>query len=194
MLGSKRASFYAPLFLIVLTGLFTSPTAHADSVATGQTAPGFRLQDQNGNWHNLESYCGQWVVLYFYPKDDTPGCTTQACEFRDEIYAFRKNNINILGVSLDDVETHDEFAEKYSLPFSLLSDANKEIATTYGVLKNYGVVKYSARETFLIDPEGNIAKHYRKVEPKGHATDVINSIRKLSNETANEVAGPTDGH
>ncbi len=194
MLGSKHASFYVSIIAIALTTLFAASAVSADSVTTGQPAPDFRLQDQNGKWHDLESYCGQWVVLYFYPKDDTPGCTTQACEFRDEIYAFRKNNINILGVSLDDVASHDEFAEKYSLPFSLLSDADKKIATSYGVLKNYGVVKYSARETFLIDPEGNIAKHYRKVEPKGHATDVIDSIQKLTAKAGNKPMSPADGH
>jgi peroxiredoxin Q/BCP len=180
MLGSKHASFYVRLALIAVVSVLAATSVRADPVTTGDVAPSFRLQDQNGKWHELEKYCGQWVVLYFYPKDDTPGCTTQACEFRDEIYAFRKNNINILGVSLDDVESHDEFAKKHSLPFTLLSDADKEVATTYGVLKNYGVVKYSARETFLIDPEGRIAKHYLKVEPKGHATDVINSIKALS--------------
>ncbi len=193
MLDSKHAPFYTLLILIALINLLAGTTARADSVTTGQTAPGIRLQDQNGKWHSLDSYCGQWVVLYFYPKDDTPGCTTQACEFRDEIYAFRKNNINILGISLDDVDSHDEFAKKYSLPFALLSDVNKEIATSYGVLKNYGVVKYSARETFLIDPEGNIAKHYRKVEPKGHATDVINSIQELTVKPA-RASSPADGH
>jgi len=193
MLVSKRAPFYVSLFVMALSGGFLGQTVLADSLAIGQSAPEFRLQDQNGKWHDLENYCGQWVVLYFYPKDDTPGCTTQACEFRDEIYAFRKNNINILGVSLDDVKSHDEFAEKYSLPFSLLSDADKKIASAYGVLNNYGVVKFSARETFLIDPEGNIAKHYRKVEPKGHATDVISSIEKLSSSPV-ETASPTDGH
>ncbi len=182
MLGSKQASFYRHLVLATLIGLLAAANAQADGISTGDMAPSFRLQDQNGKWHELEKYCGQWVVLYFYPKDDTPGCTTQACEFRDEIYAFRKNNINILGVSLDDVSSHEEFARKYSLPFSLLSDSDKEVATTYGVLKNYGVLKYSARETFLIDPEGKIAKHYRKVEPKGHATDVIDSIKALSTE------------
>ncbi|MEM7083542.1 MAG: peroxiredoxin [Pseudomonadota bacterium] len=180
MLALQRASRL--LQLIVFSALCAgfSATALGETVTEGQVAPAFRLQDQNGKWHELERYCGQWVVLYFYPKDDTPGCTTQACEFRDEIYAFRKNNINILGVSLDDVSSHEEFADKYSLPFSLLSDADKNVANAYGVLKNYGVVKYSARETFLIDPDGKIAKHYRKVEPKGHATDVIDSIKSLA--------------
>ncbi|MFK8031637.1 MAG: peroxiredoxin [Gammaproteobacteria bacterium] len=183
MLAWKHTSLYTRIVLAAIIGIFASVSVPADQLATGQVAPGFKLKDQNGKWHELEKYCGQWVVLYFYPKDDTPGCTTQACEFRDEIYAFRKANVNILGVSLDDVDSHEEFARKYSLPFSLLSDSDKAVATTYGVLKNYGVVKYSARETFLIDPEGKIAKHYKKVEPKGHAIDVINSIRKLSAES-----------
>ena len=190
MLALKHTSLYTRIVLVAILGLVSTFSA-AEDISTGQAAPAFRLQDQNSKWHELENYCGQWVVLYFYPKDDTPGCTTQACEFRDEIYAFRKANVNILGVSLDDVDSHEEFAKKYSLPFALLADSNKDIATAYGVLKNYGVVKYSARETFLIDPEGNIAKHYKKVEPKGHATDVINSINKLSDSTP--AAGATSG-
>lgn len=158
-------------------------TSQAESPSLNESAPNFNLQDQNGDWHELSSYCGQWVVIYFYPKDDTPGCTTEACEFRDDIYAFRKNNIKLIGISLDDVASHKEFADKHSLPFTLLSDAEKEIAKTYGVLKNYGVVKYTARETFLVNPEGMIAKHYKKVEPEGHAKEVLTAIKSMMAST-----------
>lgn len=193
MLQPRLASLGALLSITLCAIGLVTPAALADNaVEVGQAAPGFRLQDQNSQWHELEKYCGQWVVLYFYPKDDTPGCTTQACEFRDEIYAFRKARINILGISLDDVESHEAFAAKHTLPFSLLSDGDKQVAEAYGVLKNYGVVKYSARETFLIDPDGNIAKHYKKVNPKGHATDVIQSIRKLSATDSSDAQTP--GH
>ncbi|NNF17919.1 MAG: peroxiredoxin [Gammaproteobacteria bacterium] len=174
-------------FSLAAAALWTGPLIAAEKTSghsEGQIAPDFRLQDQNGKWHELSNYCGQWVALYFYPKNDTPGCTTEACEFRDDIYTFRKNNIKVIGISLDDIESHREFAEKYSLPFTLLSDADKEVARQYDVLKNYGVVKYAARETFLINPEGVIAKHYRKVDPKGHSADVLASIRKLASPAA----------
>ena len=172
--------------LLCVAWVFGTPALagpDADLSAASATAPDFELRDQDGKWHRLSNYCGQWVVLYFYPKDDTPGCTTEACEFRDDIYTFRKNNIKVIGISLDDVESHKDFADKYSLPFTLLSDADRNVAEMYGVLKNYGVIKYTARETFLIDPAGKVAKHYKKVEPKGHAAEVLASIRDLSAPT-----------
>ena len=143
----------------------------------GEPAPGFRLQDQKGEWHELAQYRGGWVVLYFYPKDDTPGCTTQACNFRDDIFEFRKLGVTVLGVSLDDVASHQEFAEKYSLPFSLLADSDSETAETYGVVRNLGVAKFARRETFLIDPEGRVAKHYAKVDPDGHSKEIIGELK-----------------
>jgi peroxiredoxin Q/BCP len=99
----------------------------------GDPAPDFELKDQSGQLHSIEDYRGKWVALYFYPKDDTPGCTTEACEFRDNIFAFKNLNCQILGVSLDDVDSHKEFAEKYSLPFPLLADTAGTTADAYGV-------------------------------------------------------------
>lgn len=177
--NKRRFPLTLMVTLLCMTMMYTHSGAAA-RLSEGQIAPDFRLQDQNSKWHTLSNYCGQWVVLYFYPKDDTPGCTTEACEFRDEIYKFRKNNIKVIGISLDDVESHQEFATKYSLPFTLLSDADKTVANEYNVLKNYGVVKYTARETFIINPAGEIARHYEKVEPKGHSADVLDTIRALS--------------
>ena len=101
-------------------------TAPAAAPAEGTAAPDFKLQDQKGKWHTLEQYKGKWVVLYFYPKDDTAGCTTQACELRDNIFAFRKADAVILGVSVDDVASHEKFAKEHSLPFDILADPNKE--------------------------------------------------------------------
>ncbi|MDH3946098.1 MAG: peroxiredoxin, partial [Chromatiales bacterium] len=108
----RNVSLLAVLSLMAVTA-FATPEV-------GQPAPEFKMQDQNGDWRSLSDYRGKWVALYFYPKDDTPGCTTQACAFRDNIFAFRKIDAEIVGISLDDVETHQEFAEKYSLPFTLL--------------------------------------------------------------------------
>jgi peroxiredoxin Q/BCP len=146
----------------------------------GAPAPTFRLQDQAGAWHALGDYRGKWVVLYFYPKDDTPGCTTQACEFRDNIFAFNKLGAVILGISVDDVASHKQFAEEHSLPFTLLADSTKETAKSYGVLRNVlGVMEVASRETFIIDPQSRIQKHYKSVDPKGHSQMVLADLKAL---------------
>ncbi len=147
---------------------------------TGQTAPNFNLQDQNGEWHTLDNYKGKWVVLFFYPKDQTPGCTTEACNFRDNIFEFEKLNAQILGVSLDDVESHQAFSEKYSLPYPILADVNKECATEYGVLGKFMMMTIAKRQSFLINPEGSIVKHYKKVDPDIHTKEVIGDLKELT--------------
>jgi thioredoxin-dependent peroxiredoxin len=160
-------------------GAATIATA-AQGPAVGAAAPEFKLQDQNGKWHELKDYRGKWVALYFYPKDQTPGCTTQACEFRDNIFAFRDAGAVILGVSVDDVESHQKFSEKHGLPFPLLADASKVTAKDYGVLKRFlGTVEMAKRDTFLIDPQGKIARHYADVDPKGHSQVVLKDIKDL---------------
>ena len=146
----------------------------------GSPAPAFRLQDQAGAWHSSADYRGKWLVLYFYPKDDTPGCTTQACEFRDNIVAFNKLGAVILGVSVDDVASHKHFAEEHGLPFTLLADSTKETAKSYGVLRSaLGLMEIASRETFIIDPQGRIAKHYASVDPKGHSQMVLADLKAL---------------
>jgi peroxiredoxin Q/BCP len=161
---------------LIFLGLSVSARAE---IAVGDPAPEFRLQDQNGQWHSLEQYRGTWVALYFYPKDDTPGCTKEACAFRDNIFAFEEIGATILGVSLDDVASHEVFAEKYSLPFSLLSDAEGEAAEAYGVLKSMGSFRFAQRQSFLIDPNGNIAKHYAKVNAGKHSEEVLTDLRNM---------------
>jgi len=154
----------------------------ADGVApaVGKPAPAFKLQDQAGKWHSLADYKGKWVALYFYPKDDTPGCTTQACGFRDNIFAFNKEGAVILGISVDEVASHKEFAEKHSLPFTLLADSDKAVTRSYGVLKTYmGVMEMARRDTFIIDPQGRVAKHYESVDPEGHSQVVLGDIKAL---------------
>jgi peroxiredoxin Q/BCP len=169
----------------ILTGIALAcialAPAHADGPALGAAAPSFKLQDQNGQWRTLEDYKGKWLTLYFYPKDQTPGCTTQACEFRDNIFAFREANAVIVGISVDDVASHKKFEEKNSLPFTLLADPTKQTAKAYGVLKRFmGMTELAKRETFLIDPAGRIAKIYRDVDPKGHSQAVLADIKALS--------------
>ncbi len=163
----------------LLLALCVALPAYAAQPAAGETAPDFALQDQNGKMHSLTDYTGKWVVLYFYPKDDTPGCTTEACAFRDDIFKFRKMGVSILGVSLDDVESHAAFAEKYSLPFPLLADVEKEAATAYGVLKNYGLMKVASRQTFVIAPDGTVARHYAKVDPDSHSEQLQADVARL---------------
>jgi peroxiredoxin Q/BCP len=178
MIRSRRT--YSLLWAAALALLAGQATA--DQPAAGTAAPDFRLQDQKGDWHELSQYEGQWVALYFYPKNDTPGCTTEACNFRDNIFAFRERDAVILGVSLDDVESHKEFAEKYSLPFTLLSDAEGEVAERYGVLRNLGVMKVAKRQSFLIGPDGVIAKHYEDVDPDTHSQEVLADLESLQDK------------
>jgi peroxiredoxin Q/BCP len=145
----------------------------------GEEAPAIRLQDQNGSWQTLEQYRGQWVVLYFYPKDFTPGCTTQVCAFRDDITKLKQQGAQVLGVSVDDVKSHAEFAAKHHVPFPLLSDASKEVAARYGVLTSKLGFSYARRDTFLIDPSGKIAKHYQDVDPKQNVNQVLADLGAL---------------
>jgi peroxiredoxin Q/BCP len=147
--------------------------------AVGEAAPAFRLQDQNNEWHTLEQYQGKWLVLYFYPKADTPGCTTEACEFRDNIFAYEEIGAEVIGVSLDDVPSQAAFAEKYSLPFPLLSDAQQVVATAYGVLGSFGTMQVAKRETFIINPQGQVAKHYATVDPAAHSAEVLADLKAL---------------
>jgi peroxiredoxin Q/BCP len=170
---------------IALSFLAAGAALAADPPAVGSPAPAFRLQDQTGKWHALPDYAGKWVVLYFYPKDNTPGCTTQACEFRDNIFAYRELGAVILGVSVDDVDSHKEFSDQYNLPFPILADSGKETAAAYGTLTKYvGLVEMARRDTFIIDPQGRIAKHYVKVDPKGHSEAVIADLKQLAAKSA----------
>ncbi len=145
----------------------------------GKPAPEFELPDQDGQLHSLEDYRDQWVVLYFYPKDQTPGCTTEACEFRDDIFAFKKMNAQVLGVSLDDVASHQAFSEKHNLPFPLLADVEGKAADAYGVKTKMFGMTLAKRETFLIDPEGKLVKHYSDVDPDVHSRQVLTDLQQL---------------
>ena len=119
------------------------------------------------------------MVLFFYPKDGTPGCTTEACNFRDNIFAFDDLNTQILGISLDDVDSHKEFSEKYSLPYPILADVEKESAVDYGVLGKFMMMTITNRESFIIDPDGLIIKHYKNVDPDKHTDEVIEELKSL---------------
>ena len=164
--------------LLAVPAFADEPASDAPSV--GRAAPEFHLQDQHGKWHTLAQDQGKWVVLYFYPKDFTPGCTKEVCTFRDDVIALHKAGAEVLGVSLDDVKSHAEFAEKYHVPFPLLSDANQDTAKAYGVLTSKMGMTYAKRETFLIDPTGKIAKHYRDVDPEQNSKQVLADLAEMS--------------
>ena len=147
----------------------------------GKMAPDFTLPSTTGETVSLKQFKGKkTVILYFYPKDDTPGCTTEACEFRDAYDVFRDRNAEVLGVSPDDVASHGKFKTKYDLPFTLLADPNHEVAEKYGVWgeKNFAGKKYMGikRSTFVIDPEGNVARAMMGIKPAGHASEVLDSL------------------
>ena len=154
-------------------------TAHAQGLAVGSTAPAFVLKDQDGNTHRIEDYRGRWVVLYFYPKDDTPGCTQEACQFRDDLPKLRALGVQILGVSMDNAESHARFAEKFRLPFPLLVDEDGAVAKSYEALWSIWPIKFAKRHTFIIDPEGRIARIYRDVKPEDHSRQVMEDIKSL---------------
>ncbi len=150
----------------------------------GALAPDFTLLDQDGVAHTLSELRGTYVLIYFYPKDDTPGCTKQACAIRDADPDFSKLNAQVLGVSADSVASHKKFVEKYGLPFTLLADEDKTVVNAYGV---WGKKQFMGREyegilrtSFLVAPDGTIAKVYEKVKPELHAAEVLADIQALS--------------
>lgn len=166
------------LALIALAYVGTALPAD-ETPAVGSDAPGFHLQDQNGDWHDLQDYQGSWLAIYFYPKDDTPGCTTEACNFRDNIYAFKAIGASVVGISVDDVESHKEFSEKYKLPFIILADEDGTTANAYGVLRDWKLVQIASRQSFLVNPQGVIVKHYEEVDPDTHTQQVLDDLKNL---------------
>ena len=146
----------------------------ADAVpAVGTAAPDFTLNSQEGKPISLAQYRGKWVVLYFYPKDMTTGCTIEAHNFQRDQAKYDAANAVVLGVSVQDVQSHQQFCTKDGLTFKLLADPDHKVTEEYGSLKNYGVVKLAARRTFLIDPQGKIVKEWMDVDPNGHSEEVL---------------------
>ena len=148
------------------------------TVKAGDIAPNFDGQTADGSKLTLREFIGKKnVVLYFYPKDDTPGCTREACSFRDNLKSIRELDAEIIGVSLDNIDSHKKFAEKYQLPFPLISDKEKRIATAYGVLKDTGTS--TNRATFIIDKKGKVAKIFPKVDVTNHTDEVVTALKAL---------------
>ncbi len=144
-------------------------------------APQFRLLDQDGKEHTIEDYRGKWVLVYFYPKDDTPGCTVEACSFRDGFKLFADRGVQILGISKDSVKSHKKFATKFNLNFPLLADESWETIKAYGAYKERAFMGHPgvARNSYLINPEGEIVKEYIKVKPEMHAEEILKDLEEL---------------
>lgn len=162
----------------------TKPNSPATNyVEVGSPAPAFALKDQSGKAHRLKDLRGQWVVLYFYPKDDTSGCTAEACRFRDALTQIKKRGAVVLGASPDDETSHKKFADKFSLPFPLLADPEKTLCNAYGVWQQKSMYgrKYMgvARTTYLIDPQGKVAHRWEKVKPARHDEEVLAKLDEL---------------
>lgn len=183
--------FFSTGLICISTSIGFSTLSHAESSIftktdtqqkqwVGKPAPMFKLQDQNQKWHELSQYKGKWVVLYFYPKDNSPGCTQEANQFKALYPQFLKSNAVVLGVSLDNVQSHQKFSEKLGLPFPILADNKHQLANQFGIVRNLGVTKIAKRESFLIDPKGTIVYHYNSVNTQSHAAQVLADIQKFS--------------
>jgi peroxiredoxin Q/BCP len=155
--------------------------AASDLPKVGALAPNFSLPDQHGKVRTVGDFRGKWLVLYFYPKDDTPGCTEEACTFRDDLHKLTALGAEVVGVSVDDTLSHQDFAKKYNLPFPLLADDKGVVAASYGSLRDFGLLKFARRNTFLIDPQGKVAKVYLSVSTSRNSQEVIDDLKKLTN-------------
>lgn len=171
------------IFILICVALFVYlfrvNVMATPTLKSGDDAPTFTLPDNQGRQVSLSEFKGKWVVLYFYPKDDTPGCTTEACHFRDDFKLLEKLGAQVVGMSIDDSFSHKKFADKYNLPFPLLSDSSGEVASLYGALNNFLVIKLAKRYTYLINPEGKIAKIYLSVDTSKHSQEIIEDLKKL---------------
>lgn len=168
------------ILLITTIGFFFWPIAgQKNSLKLGQLAPDFKLIDQHGKIHTLADFQGKWLALYFYPRDDTPGCTKQACTFRDDLHKLADLGAEVVGVSVNNTSSHADFANKYHLQFPLLADNEAEIAARYHSLVNLGIVKFSRRNTFLIDPQGKIARIYLSASAARNSNEVIEDLKHL---------------
>jgi peroxiredoxin Q/BCP len=165
-----------PLFFLIA---LLSGAARAAVPEVGQDAPAFTLPDQDGKAQALNNWRGKWVVLYFYPKDDTPGCTEEACTFRDDWMRLQALGAEVVGVSVDSSGSHATFAQKHKLPFALLSDEKGAVAQSYGALSDWLVMKVAKRYTYLINPQGKIARVYRSVDTSKHSAEIIADLQAL---------------
>jgi peroxiredoxin Q/BCP len=162
--------------LMLSVGFVTAHAADEPMPSAGQPAPGFTLPSQDGSQISLDSFKGKWVVLYFYPKDMTQGCTIEAHNFQRDLAQFEAKNAVIVGVSVDTPDSHKQFCTKEGLTFRLLADPSHKVVDEYGSLGSFGTMTIANRNTFLIDPSGKIVKVWTKVSPQGHSAEVLSAI------------------
>jgi peroxiredoxin Q/BCP len=169
------------MFLVVVVLVLFVPRllSHSPMPAVGSAAPDFTLPSQDGSSVSLKDYRGKWVVLYFYPKDQTPGCTREAHNFQVDSTKYAQRGAVVLGVSADNVDSHKRFCAKEGLNFKLLADTDHKVTQAYGSLTNLGVAKFAARHTFIINPNGKIAKVYNSVDPAKHSDEVLAELDQL---------------
>jgi peroxiredoxin Q/BCP len=171
--------FFLVLLVLAIVVLVPRLLSRSATPAEGSVAPDFTLMAHDGSSVSLKDYRGKWVVLYFYPKDQTPGCTREAHNFQADQPKYAERNAVVLGVSLDSVDSHKRFCTKEGLTFKLLSDPEHKVTSQYGSLTNFGVVKFAARHTFVIDPKGRIAKAYTSVDSARHSEEVLAALAQL---------------
>ena len=170
----KSFSFLA--IVLALIFIFKKSAFGSEDKLLGKSAPEFKLKNSYGELVSLKEFKGEWLLVFFYPKDDTPGCTKEACSLRDNYTEIKKLNANVVGISIDSSDSHKEFKEKYNLPFMLLSDPNGETAKKYGALNNFFIFKLAKRQSFIIDPQGVVRRVYRDVSPSNHAQEIKNDL------------------
>ena len=164
------------LVLLALLFMFKNSAFGSEDKLLGKAAPKFELKNSYGELVSLKEFKGEWLLVFFYPKDDTPGCTKEACSLRDNYTEIKKLNANVVGIRIDSSDSHKEFKEKYNLPFMLLSDPNGETAKKYGALNNFFIFKLAKRQSFIIDPQGVVRRVYRDVSPSNHAQEIKNDL------------------
>lgn len=170
---------FLQLLMVILLFMTTSSSNAVNKIEVGLAAPEFTLNDQENHPQTLSKMRGKWLVLYFYPKDETPGCIAEACSFRDNIVAIKAKNTVVWGVSVDNQESHADFSANHQLPFTLLADPEGKVAKKYDSLRNLLLFKIAKRHSFIIDPEGKIAKVYRNVNPKTHVAEILTDLQAL---------------
>jgi thioredoxin-dependent peroxiredoxin len=166
-------------FGLLMALLFSFPTWASPILQAGDMAPDFLLADGEGRMHQSSELRGSWLILYFYPRDDTPGCTAEAKNFNDRLPELAELKTQVVGISVDNTESHRVFASRLGLNFTLLADTDGKVSRSYGALNDFAILKFAKRHTFLIDPDGRIAKVYRDVEPSLHAREIIADLKRL---------------
>ena len=175
--------FLVLVVVLTLIFIFKKSAFGSEDKLLGRAAPEFKLKNSYGELVSLKEFKGEWLLVFFYPKDDTPGCTKEACSLRDNFTEIKKLNANVLGISIDSSESHKEFKEKYNLPFMLLSDPDGETAKKYGALNNFFIFKLAKRQSFIIDPKGVVRRVYRDVSPSNHAQEIKNDLEAFEHNS-----------